>query len=117
MSQPQYVQERLESLAKIDEQLVDVLHRASLTVSTLIDLKKGQEELKPQFEQNAQEFYTDLESATCQLRREIKMLDENVGTRLLPIQTHKRATGQDNVKLQEQFKLLEQLLTEPKDVV
>lgn len=117
MSQPQYVQERLESLAKIDEQLVDVLHRASLTVSTLIDLKKGQEELKPQFEQNAQEFHTDLESATCQLRREIKLLDENVGTRLLPIQTHKRATGQDNVKLQEQFKLLEQLLTEPKDVV
>ncbi|QEU59367.1 Med11 [Kluyveromyces lactis] len=110
MSQPEYIRERLDSLAKIDKQLVDVLHRASLTVSSLIDLKKRNEESKPQFQQNAQEFYDDLESATVQLRKEIKLLDENVGTRLLPIQTHKKATGQDNVKLEEQFKLLTKYL-------
>lgn len=107
MSQPEYVKERLDSLAKIDEQLVEVIHRATLTVSSLIELKKGNEELKPQFQQHVREFYEDLDSATAELRKEIKLLDDNIGVRLLPIQTNKRAVGQDKVKLSEQFKLLE----------
>lgn len=110
MAQPAYVQERLESLAEIDEKLVDVVHRASLTVSSLIELKRGNEEMKPQFEQHVREFYDDLEVATVRLRNEIKLLDENVGTRLLPIQTNKRAVGQTDEKLTEQFALLRKYL-------
>lgn len=47
-----------------------------------------------------------------QLRQEIKLLDENVGTRLLPINVNKKATGQDDDKMREQVAILKDILGE-----
>lgn len=110
--QPQYVQDRLESLAEVDTKLCDLLKTASKVVSTFSELKQGNHELKPQFEQHVKQFYTDLESSTVQLRQEIKLLDDNVGTRLLPINVNKKATGQDDDKMKEQLAILKELLGE-----
>ncbi|CCE89544.1 Med11p TDEL_0A02120 [Torulaspora delbrueckii] len=110
--QPQYVQDRLESLAEVDNKLCSLLKTASQIVFTFSELKQGNHELKPQFEQHVKQFYTDLESSTVQLRQEIKLLDENVGTRLLPINVNKKATGQDDDKMREQVAILKDILGE-----
>lgn len=110
--QPSYVQERLESLAEIDNRLCSLLKTASQIVSTLSELKRGNQDLKPQFEHHTKQFYTDLEASTVQLRKEIKLLDENVGTRLLPINVNKKAIGQDDDKMREQLAILRELLTD-----
>lgn len=111
--QPPYVRERLESLAQIDDQLCSLLQTASQVVFTYGELKHGNHALKPQFEQHTREFYTTLESSTTQLKQEIKILDDNVGTRLLPINVNKKALGQDDDKLKEQAELLKQILDKP----
>lgn len=108
--QPPYIQERLNSLAQIDERLCSLLQTASQVVFTYGELKHGNHGLKSQFEQHTREFYTTLESSTAELNQEIKLLDENVGTRLLPINVNKKALGQDDDKLKEQTELLKQLL-------
>lgn len=110
--QPQYVRERLDSLAEVDIKLCSLLKMASQVVFTFSELKQGNHDLKPQFEQHVKEFYTDLEGASVQLRREIKLLDDNVGTRLLPINVNKKATGQDDDKMREQVLFLKEFLTE-----
>lgn len=108
--QPQYVRDRLDSLAEVDDKVCGLLKIASQIVFTFSELKQGNSDLKPQFEQHVKDFYTDLESATVQLRQEIKLMDENVGTRLLPINVNKKATGQDDDKMREQVTILEELL-------
>lgn len=108
--QPPYIQERLESLAHVDEQLCSLLQTASQVVFTYGELKHGNHNLKPQFEQHTREYYSTLESATSQLKKEIKLLDENIGTRLLPINVSKKALGQDDDKLREQINLLRESL-------
>ncbi|CDH16075.1 probable Mediator of RNA polymerase II transcription subunit 11 [Zygosaccharomyces bailii ISA1307] len=108
--QPPYIQERLDSLAKVDEQLCSLLQTASQVVFTYGELKHGNHDLKPQFEQHTSEFYTTLESATSQLKKEMRLLDENIGIRLLPINVNKKALGQDDDKLLEQTKLLKEIL-------
>lgn len=108
--QPVYVQERLESLSEIDTKLCNLLKVASQVVFTFSELKQGNHDLKPQFEQHVRDFYSDLEGATTNLRREIKLLDENIGTRLLPINVNKKATGQDDDKMSEQVSLLRDVL-------
>lgn len=114
MPQPDYVQERLKSLDKIDTSLCNTLHFSNQVVSTLIELKRNyngnNDELKLQFQKHVVDFYKELELATVSMRREIKTIDENIGIRLLPIQTNKKAVDQDNDKLREQFEYLDKLL-------
>ncbi|SCW00686.1 LAFE_0C09714g1_1 [Lachancea fermentati] len=110
MPQPKYVQERIESLNSIDRQLTSSLLHASQAVAALAELKRG-EEMKHQFEMHARNFYQGLEEATVSLRNEIKFLDDNVGTRLLPINVNKKASDQDDDKLREQLTLLEKELS------
>ncbi|CUS20677.1 LAQU0S01e12112g1_1 [Lachancea quebecensis] len=107
MPQPEFIQERLESLNAIDNRLLSTLLHASQAVGTIEELKRGNENMKPQFENHVRSFYSSLEEATVALRREIRHLDENVGTRLLPINVNKKAVGQDNEKMREQFEHLE----------
>ncbi|SCV00447.1 LAMI_0G05116g1_1 [Lachancea mirantina] len=110
MPQPEYINERLEALNDIDKELVIILSNASQVIGTLAGLKSGNEAMKPQFESHVKAFYSSLERASVDLRREIKHLDDNIGTRLLPINLDKKATGQDDEKLQEQLELLEREL-------
>ncbi|KAM3163420.1 Mediator of RNA polymerase II transcription subunit 11 [Lachancea thermotolerans] len=107
MPQPEFIQERLESLNAIDNRLLSTLLHASQAVGTIEELKRGNENMKSQFENHIRSFYGSLEEATVALRREIRHLDENVGTRLLPINVNKKAVGQDNEKMREQFEHLE----------
>lgn len=108
--QPDYVKERLESLEKIDLKLISVLQEASQVVFSFSEMKKGNHELKTQFDTHVKSFYTDLEEATVNLRKEIKLLDDNIGTRLLPININKKAVGQDDEKMKEQIELLKETL-------
>ena len=111
MPQPEFIQERLKSLDSIDNQLLSTLLHASQAVGTVEELKRGNDNMKPQFENHVKSFYSSLEQATVALRNEIRHLDENVGTRLLPISVNKKATDQDKDKIREQFELLERELS------
>lgn len=112
--QPDYVKDRLKSLDEIDLKLCAMLQEASQVVHSFSEVKSGNKEVKPQFEKHVKGFYTDLEDATIRLRNEIKLLDDNIGTRLLPINVNKKALGQDDEKLQEQIGLLRDILSEKK---
>ncbi|CCF55492.1 hypothetical protein KAFR_0A00540 [Kazachstania africana CBS 2517] len=113
--QPQYVRERLDSLECIDLKLCTMLKEASQVVFTFSEIKKGNVDLKRQFENHVKGFYNNLEEATIRLRNEIKLLDENTGTRLLPISVNKKNLGQDEEKLAEQVTLLANVLQDVKN--
>ncbi|CAI4049706.1 hypothetical protein SUVZ_13G2460 [Saccharomyces uvarum] len=108
--QPPYVQERLKSLNEVESQLCSMLQEASQVTFIFGELKRGNESVKPQFENHVKQFYELLDKSTTQLRKEIKLLDENVGTRLLPINVNKKALGQDTEKMEEQLDLLSVIL-------
>ncbi|CAI4683600.1 BAI_1a_G0041090.mRNA.1.CDS.1 [Saccharomyces cerevisiae] len=108
--QPPYIQERLKSLNDIETQLCSMLQEASQVTFIFGELKRGNESVKPQFENHVKQFYERLDKSTTQLRKEIQLLDENVGTRLLPINVNKKALGQDTEKMEEQLDLLSAIL-------
>lgn len=108
--QPDYVQQRLESLKEIDVKLCSLLQEASQVVYTFTELRRGNNTLRSQFEEHVKDFYSNLELATSNLHNEIQLLDQNIGTRLLPINVNKKALGQDADKLQEQLELLKNIL-------
>lgn len=110
MEQPQYVKERLESLAEIDNKLCSMLQEASQVVFTYNEVLHGNDTLKPQFQDHVSTFYSTLDTTTAQLKQEIQLLDENIGTRLLPINVNKKALGQDDDKLKEQMEALKEKL-------
>ncbi|AMD21795.1 HFL061Cp [Eremothecium sinecaudum] len=109
MPQPEFVKERLRALDKIDRDLSSILHYAQQSISTLMELKRGLN-LRPQFQQHVREYYKTLEGSTVALRNEIKLLDDAVGTQLLPINISKKAVGQDQEMMLEQFSKLEKHL-------
>lgn len=109
--QPDYVKERLTALDEIDMKLCGMLQEASQVVHAFSEVKSGNDSARPQFTKHVQGFYTDLEIATVRLRNEIKLLDDNTGTRLLPINVNKKALGQDDEKLHEQIDLLRATLS------
>ncbi|KAG0670776.1 Mediator of RNA polymerase II transcription subunit 11 [Maudiozyma exigua] len=109
--QPEYVKERLASLDEIDMKLCGMLQEASQVVHAFSEVKSGNDAARPQFTKHVQGFYADLEIATVRLRNEIKLLDDNTGTRLLPINVNKKALGQDDEKLHEQIDLLRATLS------
>ena len=109
--QPEYVKERLAALDEIDMKLCGMLQEASQVVHAFSEVKSGNDAARPQFTKHVQGFYTDLEIATVRLRNEIKLLDDNTGTRLLPINVNKKALGQDDEKLHEQIDLLRATLS------
>lgn len=109
--QSPYVQERLQALEIVDLKLCSILQEASQVVSTYSEIKKGNQQLRPQFTRHVTQLYNDLGYVSKELRQEIKYLNENVGKRLLPINNvNKRAMHQDDDKLKEQIKILDQLL-------
>lgn len=109
--QSPYVQERLQALEIVDLKLCSILQEASQVVSTYSKIKKGNQQLRPQFARHVTQLYNDLGYVSKELRREIKYLNENVGKRLLPINNvNKKAIHQDDDKLKEQIKILDQLL-------
>ncbi|EDO19616.1 hypothetical protein Kpol_1018p155 [Vanderwaltozyma polyspora DSM 70294] len=112
---PEYVQERLESLNEIDLKLCSLLQETSQIVNSYSELKRGNSTVKPQFEEHLKEFYLNLDVATTNLRKEIQLLDENIGTRLLPINVNKKALGQDTDVLVEQISLLKDILNDKKE--
>lgn len=114
--QPEYVKERLEALQSIDEKLCALLQEAQQVVFTFAELKHGNTQLRPQFQQHVSKYYENLDQSTSALRNEIQLLEGNVGVRLLPISIGKKNLGQDDEKLREQVELLRNTMnnnTEP----
>lgn len=113
MQQSPYVQERLQSLEIIDLKLCSMLQEASQVVSTFTEIKKGNQQLNPQFNKHVGQMYAHLEYVSRELKQEIRLLDENMGKRLLPINNvNKKGMHQDDDKLKEQIALMEVLLKE-----
>ncbi|CAL9730326.1 mediator of RNA polymerase II transcription subunit 11 [Monosporozyma unispora] len=109
--QSPYVQERLQALEVVDLKLCSILQEASQVVSTFSEIKKGNQQMKPQFNRHVSQLYTDLEFVSKELRQEIKYLDENMGKRLLPINNvNKKGIHQDDDKLKEQIEIMEHVL-------
>lgn len=109
--QSPYIQERLQALEVVDLKLCSILQEASQVVSTFSDIKRGNQQMKPQFSRHVTQLYTDLAFVSKELRQEIKYLDENMGKRLLPINSvNKKGIHQDDDKLKEQIKIMEHIL-------
>ena len=59
--QPPYIQERLKSLNAIETQLCSMLQEASQVTFIFGELKRGNESVKPQFENHVKQFYERLD--------------------------------------------------------
>ncbi|CAL9735298.1 mediator of RNA polymerase II transcription subunit 11 [Monosporozyma servazzii] len=109
--QSPYVQERLQALEIVDLKLCSIIQEASQVVSTFSEIKKGNDQMRPQFNRHVTQIYSALEYVNKELRQEIKYLDENMGKRLLPINNvNKKGIHQDDDKLKEQIDLMGRIL-------
>ncbi|KAH3899709.1 Med11p SCDLUD_003994 [Saccharomycodes ludwigii] len=112
-----FFQQRLERLNKVDNNLVLTINDASKIIEALYELKQPQHEqlkidsLKKVFKEEIINYHTNLYNAVNILKSELKLLESNIGERLLPISlSSKRNIGQDDEKLEEQWDLLEKRL-------
>ncbi|CCH41137.1 Mediator of RNA polymerase II transcription subunit 11 [Wickerhamomyces ciferrii] len=120
--QHQFVQDRLDALHEIDAKLVSVLNHSSSALFNLTQLKKNASnknelaKVKEDYQKDIKEFYSDLEFASINLKKEIKHLDDRIGKTddngitILPININKKATWAGEEKLKQQLNHIDENL-------
>lgn len=101
---------------------MSILNHASLALANLTSLKKNAsnkeelERIKGDFSQEINEFHKDLEHATVQLKKEVKILDDRIGKidangiTMSPITINKKATWAGSEKLKSQLDHMDSLI-------
>lgn len=108
-----YIQERLDSLHKIDSKVVELLDK----VSSLFE-NYTNDQLKEKFEEQTLGIYSSLSTVAIGLRKEVKLMDNNIGVynknrdnlMILPISVDQKNTTLGNKKLDEQLKVLDTMI-------
>ncbi|QBM89692.1 mediator of RNA polymerase II transcription subunit 11 [Metschnikowia aff. pulcherrima] len=102
------IRERLESLSSIDQEIVDILESLSSIFETYLQPSKEEPQdvakTRVQFRTDVKQLYSSLSRIAIGLRKEVKSMDESVGTfehskglvMILPVSIEKK-----NIKLGE----------------
>lgn len=119
MSQDDFIHERLESLNNIDSKVVNLLKCISLLFETYVEPTRqtdGDTQLvKEQFKGEVEQVYGLLSSLAIELRKEVKIMDDNIGVydknddsvMILPINVDHKNTTLGERKLEEELKKLD----------
>lgn len=115
MAQDDFIQTRLESLNNIDSRVVNLLDCISLLFDTYVEPSRRNEvdnlHIKDQFKQEVNEVYGLLSTLAIELRKEVKIMDDNIGVydknddsvMILPINVDHKNTVLGKAKLQEEL--------------
>lgn len=83
MTRNGFIQERLESLHDIDGNVVGILDRVSKLIDTyMIPSRDASSDIsltKEQFQEEVKDVYSVLSALAISLRKEVKIMDENIG--------------------------------------
>ncbi|ABN66976.2 mediator subunit of RNA polymerase II [Scheffersomyces stipitis CBS 6054] len=110
-----FIQERLDSLYEIDCKIVSLLDN----ISTLFQTYSSSDgDVKESFASQTEEIYSILSKVAIDLRKEVKVMDDNIGVydknkdgvMILPIGVDQKNTTLGRKKLNEELKELEGLL-------
>lgn len=118
MSQNGFIEERLESLHDIDGNIVGLLDRVGKLIDTYMepsrDTSADISETKEQFKDEIKEVYSALSAVAISLRKEVKIMDENIGVydknddlvMILPMNVDQKNTTLGSQKLKEELQKL-----------
>ncbi|EEQ41536.1 putative mediator of RNA polymerase II transcription subunit [Clavispora lusitaniae] len=119
MTQRGFIQERLESLNEIDNNVVGLLDRVSKLIDTYMEPSRNTtadiSSTKEQFQEEVKEVYSVLSALAISLRKEVKIMDENIGVydknddsiMILPMNVDQKNTTLGKRKLEEELEKLE----------
>lgn len=118
MTQNGFIQERLESLHGIDGNVVGLLDRVGKLIDTYIEPSRNTSSdisnTKEQFKEEVKEVYSVLSALAISLRKEVKIMDENIGVydknddlvMILPMAVDQKNTTLGEQKLKAELKKL-----------
>lgn len=120
-----FIQERLESLHEIDKNIVNLLDSIGTLFDTYIDPSRqttvDMSKTKEKFTMESKQVYGILSSLAIDLRKEVKIMDDNIGVydknddqvMILPITVDQKNTTLGKRKLNEELKKLEDIRSNP----
>lgn len=118
MAQDEFIQSRLESLNTIDTKVVTLLECISSLFDTYVEPSRQSDveihQVKAQFKGEVELVYGLLSSLAIELRREVKIMDDNIGVydknndsvMILPISVDHKNTSLGERKLKEELQKL-----------
>lgn len=112
-----YIQERLDSLHEIDCKVVSILDSLS-NLFQVYSNPLGQDQVKESFVKQTQNIYNTLSTVAIDFRKEIRLMDENIGVynknkdglMILPISVDQKNTTLGSRKLNDQLSELSEIL-------
>lgn len=114
-----FIQERLESLNDIDVEIVYLLDNIKELFNIYIEPSRQQKpdvgSTKEQFQDEVSKVYSCLSSIAISLRKEVKIMDDNIGVHnknedlvmILPINVDKKNTSLGSRKLEGELKKID----------
>ncbi|SGZ55469.1 CIC11C00000001155 [Sungouiella intermedia] len=115
MDTKDFIQQRLESLNNIDSKVVKLLDCISVLFDTYVEPSRQNDAenilVKDQFKREVNEVYGLLSTLAIELRKEVKIVDDNIGVydknedsvMILPINVDHKNTVLGKVKLEEEL--------------
>lgn len=115
MDTKDFIQQRLESLNNIDTKVVKLLDCISVLFDTYVEPSRQNDAenilVKDQFKREVNEVYGLLSTLAIELRKEVKIVDDNIGVydknedsvMILPINVDHKNTVLGKVKLEEEL--------------
>ncbi|KAK6458446.1 mediator complex protein-domain-containing protein [Scheffersomyces xylosifermentans] len=117
-----FIQERLDSLYEIDCKIVSLLDNLSTLFQTYSTSKNERRDVKEPFAQQTEDIYSTLSKVAIDLRKEVKIMDDNIGVydknkdgvMILPISVDQKNTKLGRKKLNEELSELDGLVDSKK---
>lgn len=111
---PDFIQQRLDALHDIDERIVAVVDSMGEVFDTYMEPSRSEQNLQPtreRFQEHVRATYRSLSALAIGLRREVKLMDENIGfydrnsdhVMILPIAVEQRNTALGAAKLEAEL--------------
>jgi mediator of RNA polymerase II transcription subunit 11 len=113
-----FVRERIDSLYDIDCKIVSLLDKMSGIFETYSSPKDDVEKIKEQIQLQTKGIYSTLSDVAVELRKEVKIMDENIGcynknkdnVMILPLPVDQKNTRLGNLRMKQEIEELDKFL-------
>lgn len=124
MAKESFVRERIDSLYDIDCKVVSLLDKMSGFFDTYSGPKEDIDSVKDSIQEQTRGIYSTLSEVAVELRKEVKIMDENIGcynknkdsVMILPLAVDQKNTKLGEMRMKEEITELERFLAKDGDV-
>lgn len=115
-----FVSERIDSLYDIDCKIVSLMDKMSGIFETYASPKDDTEKVKERIREQTKDVYSTLSNVAVELRKEVKIMDENIGSysknkdniMILPLPVDQKNTKLGKLRLKQEIEELDKFLGE-----